>query len=121
MVEFEKAIDGIIKYIDSELIPKMNDLQEFAARILIGRVINNTNGIKESLFNNGYIRSFGIIDSDGNVDVEGLATDIKREITHKGKVVFNVPMFGKMTFVPADVDILYQLICREENNSNDYN
>ena len=121
MVEFEKALDGIVKYIDSELLPKMNDVQEFTARVLIGRVINNTNNIKETITNNGYIRTFGIIDNEGMVDIEGLAKDIKREIIHKGKVAFNVPMFGKMTFVPSDVDVLHKMICGKDMEHNDYN
>ena len=66
--------------------------------------------IKDDLIHNGYIRTFGIIDSDGMVDVEGLASDIKREISRKNKITFNIPMFGKMTFVPSDVDIIHQLI-----------
>jgi hypothetical protein len=88
----------------------MNDLQEFVARVLVGRVLENSDEIQDSLINNGYIRTFGIIDSDGMVDVEGLAADIKREISRKGKITFNLPMFGKMTFVPSDVDELHQRI-----------
>jgi hypothetical protein len=108
--EIEKVFDALAKYIDSELYPRMNDFQEFAARVLVGRVLENKDEIKDSLVNNGYIRTFGIIDYDGMVDVEGLASDIKREISRKGKITFSVPMFGKMTFVPSDVDIIHQLI-----------
>ena len=70
--ELGKVIDGISKYIDSEMYSGMNDLQEFAARVLIGRVITNKDNVKEYLVNNGFIRTFGIIDGDGMVDVEGL-------------------------------------------------
>lgn len=108
--ELDKVLDGIAKYIDDEMYSRMNDFQEFAARVLVGRVLENSEEIQDSLINNGYIRTFGIIDSDGMVDVEGLASDIKREISRKGKITFTIPMFGKMTFVPSDVDELYQRI-----------
>lgn len=108
--ELDRVLDGIAKYIDEEMYSRMNDLQEFAARVLVGRVLENSEEIQDSLINNGYIRTFGIIDSDGMVDVEGLAADIKREISRKGKITFTIPMFGKMTFVPSDVDELYQRI-----------
>ena len=108
--ELDRVLDGIAKYIDDEMYSRMNDFQEFAARVLVGRVLENSEEIQDSLINNGYIRTFGIIDSDGMVDVEGLAADIKREISRKGKITFSVPMFGKMTFVPSDVDELYQRI-----------
>jgi hypothetical protein len=120
MVEFEKVIDGIVKYIDVELLPKMNSLQDFTARVLIGRIINNTETLKNTLVNNGYIRTFGIVDSDGLIDVEGLAEDIKKEISRKGEISLEIPLIGKLTFVPTDVDVLHRMICRGENN-NDYN
>ena len=63
--------------------------------------------------NNGFIRTFGIIDSEGNIDVEGLAHDIKREIARKEKITLSIPMFGKMTFRPEDVDDLYKKITGE--------
>jgi hypothetical protein len=119
--EFEKVIDGLSKYIDAEIYAKMNDLQEFMARVLIGRFINNEADVKQSLINNGFIRTFGIIDGDGMVDVTALAKDIKREILKKQQISFDIPMFGKMTFKPADVDVIYRHITGEElrNYEND--
>lgn len=107
---FEKVIDGTVDYIAEELLTRMNDVQEFAARVLIGRVVNNQERIKDALVSNGFIRTFGIIDSEGAVDVEGLARDIKREIARKEKITLSIPMFGKMTFHPEDVDALYKKI-----------
>lgn len=120
MLEFEKVIEGISKYINDEMYSRMNDFQEFAARVLIGRFLTNDEAIKESLINNGYIRTFGIIDGDGMVDVDGLARDIKRELERKEKISFTVPMFGKLTFVPNDVNVLYKTITGKEF-TNDYN
>ena len=111
---FEKVIDGTIEYIGEEMLSNMNDVQEFAARILISRVLNNQERIKDALVNNGFIRTFGIIDSEGAVDVEGLAHDIKREIARKEKITLSIPMFRKMTFHPEDVDALYKKIAGEE-------
>ena len=78
--EFGKVINGIAKYLDSEMYPGMNDFQEFLARVLVGRVINNQEHIKGLIMDNGFIRSFGIIDDDGMVEVDSLMTDIKKEI-----------------------------------------
>ena len=117
--EFEKVVDGLAQYINSELYSGMNDVQEFAARVLIGRAINNQEQIKHNLVNNGFIRTFGVIDGEGMVDIEGISNDIKREISRKDKITFNVPMFGKLTFRPSDVDIMYRTITGEELISND--
>jgi hypothetical protein len=108
--KLETVIDGIAKYIDREIYSGMNDFQELMARVVVGRMIDNTEAIKEALVSNGIIRTFGIIDSEGMVDVDSLARDIKKEIERKGKLVITLPMFGKMTFMPEDVDAIYRCI-----------
>ena len=119
--EFEKVMDGISKYINNEIYSEMNDWQEFMARVMIGRIINNHEEVKEMLVNNGYIRTFGIIDSSGMVDVDSLASDIKREIERKDKITFNLPLFGTYTFKPMDVDVLYRTITGKEMMNNEIN
>lgn len=107
---FEKVIDGISKYIDREIYAGMNDFQELVARIFVGRVIDNEEGVKKALIDNGFIRTFAIMDKDGMVDIDTLAKDVKREIERKGKLVVSIPMFGKMTFTPEDVDVILNYI-----------
>ena len=112
--EFEKAMEGIAKYISAEIYPNLNDVQEFAARVFVGRILNNAEYVKQSFMNNGFIRTFGVIDTEGMIDVYGLARDIKRELERSEKVTFNIPWFGKMTFKPEDVNVLYKTITGEE-------
>jgi hypothetical protein len=108
--KLETVIDGIAKYIDREIYSGMNDFQELMARVVVGRMIDNTEAIREALVSNGIIRTFGIIDSEGMVDVDSLARDVKKEIERKGKLVITLPTFGKMTFMPEDVDAIYRCI-----------
>lgn len=116
--EFEKVIEGLSKYIDSEIFPNLNDLQEFASRVLLGRFLSNTANIKEMLINNGFIKTFGIIDSEGMIDVDTLINDIKRELSKKEKITLSVPMLGKMSFTTSDADVLYHTITGEEITAN---
>jgi hypothetical protein len=119
--KFEKVIDGLSRYIDAEIIPSMNDLQEFFARVLLGRFLSNEEYVKEIILSNGFLKTFGIIDSEGMVDVHTLVTDIRRELCKKEKITLDIPMFGKMTFVPSDVDVLYHTITGEEYRANAVN
>ena len=52
---------------------------------------------------------------------EGFAADIKRELARKGKITMDIPWFGKYTFTPADVDVLYKTITGEEVDRYDNN
>ena len=108
------VLEGATRYIDSEIISGMNDLQEIVARIAIGRVFENKDVIKHKLSNNGVILSLGIIDSEGFVDVDTLFEQLKKEIDRKGKLTISIPMFGKMTFMPTDVDNLKAYITGEK-------
>lgn len=108
--EFEKVVYGASNWIGEKLYPKMNDLQEMVARVFIGRVLESEEQIKNALLGNGIIRTFGIIDDDGMVDVDALLSDIKREIERKGKLVVNIPLIGKLTFSPEDADELHNYI-----------
>lgn len=118
---FEKVVDGITQYINKEICPGMNDAQEFAARVLMGRIIKNQENIKIMLIDNGIIRTFGIIDNEGLVDITGLAEDIKSELEKKEKITLTVPWFGKMTFKMSDVDVLHKLITGEEMQNYENN
>jgi hypothetical protein len=111
---FNTLLDGVSRYIDNEIMSGMNDLQEIVARIAIGRVWDNKDSIRKSLVDNGIIRSLGIIDSDGDVNVDILFGEIKKEIERKGKLTIAIPMFGKITFMPNDVDTLKSYITGEK-------
>lgn len=112
--QFNTVIDGIAKYINNEIISGMNDLQEVMARIAVGRVLNNHEKIKETLASNGIVRTMGFIDSDGCVDVDLLCDELKKEIERKGKLSVSIPLFGKITFDPNDVDNIKHYIKGEK-------
>ena len=120
MVKFEKVLDGVAKFMDKEIYPKMNDWQEVLVRIAEGRIFENRELVKNALVNNGIVRTFGVIDEDGYVDIEGLAADLKKEIQKKTKMKIDIPLFGSMTFLPGDVDNLRNFIVEgTENEDNE--
>lgn len=112
-VKFEQVLDGLNRYINSEIYGNLTDLQEMVARIVVGRVNTNSEAIKVAMMNNGIIKTFGVIDTEGMVDVDAILHDIRKEIERKGTIEFTVPMIGKLKFTPSDVDALRSMIARE--------
>lgn len=110
MVSFEKVLNGIVKYINDEILPNMNDWQEVAARIAMGRLLESQEAVKQALMANGIVRTFGIMDTEGNVDAERLFAELRKEVSRKGKMQVSVPVFGKFTFTATDVDRLHDII-----------
>lgn len=110
MVKFEKVLDAAVRFFNEEIVPGMNDWQEIAARIAIGRIYEGQDVIRAQLAGNGIVRTFGVMDGDGNVDAERLMAEVRREIERKGKMQLAVPGFGKFTFTASDVDKLSKYI-----------
>lgn len=113
MVKFEKVLDAIVRFFNDEIAPGMNDWQEIAARIAIGRIYDNQDALISKLSSNGAVRAFGIMDSEGNVDAERLMAELKREVERKNRVQISVPGFGKFTFTSGDVEKLRRFIMEE--------
>jgi hypothetical protein len=109
-MEFEKVLNGILKYINAEIYSGMNDWQEMLARIAVSRFLKNSSNLKESLIHNPFIKTFAIIDDDGMVDVSGLLSDIKSQLEQKEKICLSIPLLGKFTFTASDVDKLKNCI-----------
>ena len=110
MVSFEQILDGLARYLNKNFYSNLNDWQEIVARLAVGRIIGNPETLKQSLQTNGIIRTFAVFDSEGNVDLEPLMRDLRKEIERKGKMTVEIPMFGKISFTGEDVTELYREI-----------
>lgn len=111
-MEFDKVVNGILKYLNKNIYPGLNDWQTLLARTAVARVVRNVSQLKGKLLSNEYLRTFAVIDSDGNVDVDGLTDDLKMQIKNcpEQKVTIAIPLFGKFSFTEADIDELCKLI-----------
>ena len=110
MVSFEQILDGLARYMNKYFYSNLNDWQEIVARLAVGRIIGNPETLKQSLQANGIIRTFAVMDSEGNVELEPLMRDLRKEIERKGKMTVEIPMFGKISFTGEDVTELYREI-----------
>lgn len=120
MVEFNQAVDGLLKYANKNIFPNMIPAQRMAVRMLLGMSLDKIEKIKPALINNGFIKTFEIINSDGKVDVDFVCKHLKNEIEKEGKVTIKMPLIGginllgdSMTFTGADVDEIYREITGE--------
>lgn len=109
-VKFETVIDGLNRYLDREIYKNLNDLQEFVARLAVGRINQNTEAIKVALMNNGFAKTLCLVDSEGMVEIDALLHEVRKEVERKGHIQVEIPMIGKITFCPADVDVLREHI-----------
>lgn len=106
-IEMAKVIDGVKRYLAKEVYPGMTDWQEMIANVAVKQALKN--------FGNG----FGVMSATGLVAADEILDDFKEEVARKGKFDVSIPLFGKMSFVPADIDKLKAEIYGGVSNDHD--
>lgn len=111
MVTMKEIESGIAAYLDAELMPKLptSGLEKVIAGTAISLFIKRSGTILESYKDNKVVQMLGVMDTEGNVDVDLLATELKKNMPEDG-IKIDVPMIGAMTFHKEDVTKLHEYI-----------
>ena len=100
--------DGIARYVDSELVPKMPGVRKWILGIsgaYLGAMAEQK--IRE---NEQMLRSIGIMSDDGMIDIDSLRTRLMSTASSTGPVTEHMPLFGDVTFNSSDVEKLFSFI-----------
>ena len=97
---------GAAAYIEQEIIAKIDGWQKWVAGAAVSMALNRADGIFDVLKQNPAIKLLGVIDDSGNIDIEALYTEFKRQ-AQRGPISFDVPMVGRLTLNESDVDKIY--------------
>lgn len=111
MVSIDKIEKGVANYLDGELMPQLqsNSLEKVLIGTAASLAIRRSGTIVAGYKDNKMVQMLGIMDSNGNVDVDVLADELKKNIPKEG-VKVDIPIIGTMTFHKDDVDKLYEYI-----------
>lgn len=109
MVTLNQVQNGVVKYIDNELIPNINGWQKWVFGALASTAMLKTTNIFNSLKQNEFVKMLGVIDENDNIDIDTLYREFLKQ-AQKGAVTFDVPMIGAMTLNHTDVEKLYRYI-----------
>lgn len=109
MVHYSKVVNGLMSYVDNEIVAKMNgSLKGWGVGIVAGLLGRKADQVFAALRNNPIAASLGLIDGE-MVDVEAVYSEALR-MAQRGSATANVPMLGAITFTTADVESLYRYI-----------
>lgn len=112
MATIAQIEQGVVRYIDNEIAPKIptnipnGQIKKIAA--VAGAVYAVKHGA-EKLVANPALAVIGAVDGDGNVDVDGIVETFRAQIPEKGFKV-TVPILGDLTFFGEDLDKLRDYI-----------
>lgn len=102
---------GIVRYVDNELMPKLpqSGLEKIVVGTALGLILKRNFSKIESFKDHPIVKLTGIVDDEGNIDLDTLATEVKNNMPQTG-ISVEAPMIGKMTFKSEDIDKLKQYI-----------
>lgn len=111
MVSVDKIEQGVADYLDAELMPQIkgDGFEKVVVGTATSLLIRRSGKIIEGYKDNKFVKMLGIMDDEGNVDVETLKDELKKNISKDG-VKVDIPVIGTLTFHKEDVDKLYGYI-----------
>ena len=116
MVSIKQIEKGAVKYIDQEIAPKIptnipnGQIKKIAA--VAGAVYAVRHGL-EKLTAHPALVAIGAVNSEGEIDLEGISEMVREQIPENGFKV-TVPILGDLTFFKEDVERLVAYITEEQ-------
>ena len=105
MVNTIKVQNGIIRYIDTEIISKVDGWQKWALGAFASLKLQQMPLLIENIK-----KMFpDVIDKDNLIDIDMLHQEFAKQ-ADKSAVTFEVPLIGALTLTRADVDKIYRCI-----------
>lgn len=115
MVNKEELVNGILRYIDDEVIPHLPTGGKWVLGSLVFLITERSNVLLEQLLSNELIKTLNIVDSNSMIDADRLIQALKKSANKYGKLVVTIPIVGTMSFTESDVDTL-RLYLEEASN-----
>ena len=101
MVSMAQIENGLCKFIDNELAPKIPADGQNGGLRRIGFLVGLTYMIHKQT--PSVLATMGAVDENGNVDVDGLMLAVKKFVPEDGLRV-QVPVVSELVFYPSDAE-----------------
>ena len=109
MYSYSKVMDGLAKYVDQEIVNKIPGWKRGVVGSGLGMMLSNTDNIYKELKNNEFVKLLNLMDEQGNVNVEALYKELKKQ-AQKSSATIELPMIGSFVLNEQDVEKLYNFI-----------
>ena len=109
MVTYNQVVNGMTKYIDQEIINKIQGWQRWALGAGAGIMMNKGTNMFNAFKAHPVVKMLEVIDDNGMIDIDTIYTELRKQ-AEKGSATFDAPMIGTITLTKDDVDKLYRFI-----------
>ena len=109
MVTYNQVVNGMSRYIDQEIVNKMQGWQRWALGAGAGIMMNKGTNMFNAFKAHPVVKMLEVIDENGMIDIDTIYAELRKQ-AEKGSATFDAPMIGTITLTKDDVDKLYRLI-----------
>ena len=109
MVTYNQVVNGMSRYIDQEIVNKMQGWQRWALGAGAGIMMNKGTNMFNTLKAHPVVKMLEVIDENDMIDIDTIYAELRKQ-AEKGSATFDAPMIGMITLTKDDVDKLYRLI-----------
>ena len=103
----EQVAEGLSLFVESELLPAFDGWRMWAAAAALALFHKQSGSIITTLSQNKIISSLGVVDGDGNIDVDSAIEALKEALRKHGKLPLDIPALDiSFNFSENDVETL---------------
>lgn len=116
MVTLDKIERGIVRYVDREILPHINEGWSFP---IVGTAVSLPATLKRAVFGTAgamlakkataFLSAAGMVGEDGAVDLDGVRREFVTRVPQEGFLI-QIPGGTEMRLTSRDVETLYQCI-----------
>jgi hypothetical protein len=109
MVTLNQVQNGIVKYIDNELIPMISGWKKWGFGAVSALWVSNINETFSKLKESEIVKMLGVIDEHNMIDIDKLYREFYAQ-AQKASATLDLPIVGQLTLDKNDVEKIYRYI-----------
>lgn len=106
----EEMVNGLMRYINKEVIPKMNTSGKWMLGTVVGMAEGKAHDVALTIQGNDLAKALGAVNADGLFNEELIADAMHKAAERYGKLQMSLPLAGTLTFSVDDVEQLRRYI-----------
>ena len=109
MYNLDQVMMGLTKFIDNEILTKINGWQKWVIGTGLGIVTTKMENVFNSLKNNELVKMLELIDDNDHINVDAIYNELMKQ-AQREPITIDLPMLGALTLKEQDVMSLYNYI-----------
>lgn len=111
MYHYKTVLHGLVKFVDEELVPKMNGLNKWLFGTGAGIIANKGEHVFHALKDIELLHTLELIDEE-KINVTCIYKELLRQ-AEKGEIHIEIPMIGTIKLDHSDVEKMYRYILQD--------